>query len=73
METIPLDPGPRKPLIALAWLIGFFLTGCTGNCGSLTYTFSRPVKSPVLHVGDMGAAMAGLVNGVVPFCWSAQS
>jgi uncharacterized repeat protein (TIGR01451 family) len=31
------------------------VTGCTAApCGSITYTFSRPVMTPVLYVGDVG-------------------
>ncbi|MGO4653083.1 hypothetical protein AB4068_15475 [Arthrobacter sp. 2RAF22] len=41
------------------------IENCTAVCGSITYTFSSPVRVPVLHVGDTGAAMAGSINGVV--------
>ena len=31
------------------------ITGCDGpSCGSITYSFSRPVKAPVLYIGDIG-------------------
>ena len=28
---------------------------CTGRCGSITYSFSRPVLAPVFYLGDVGA------------------
>jgi hypothetical protein len=28
---------------------------CTGPCGSITYSFSRPVLAPVFYLGDVGA------------------
>jgi uncharacterized repeat protein (TIGR01451 family) len=32
------------------------VSDCSGpSCGSITYSFSRPVKAPVLYVGDIGA------------------
>ena len=30
-------------------------TTCTGPCGSITYSFSRPVLAPVFYLGDVGA------------------
>jgi uncharacterized repeat protein (TIGR01451 family) len=33
---------------------------CTGpSCGSITYSFSRPVLAPVLYIGDLGAGTIG--------------
>jgi uncharacterized repeat protein (TIGR01451 family) len=54
-------PGYFPPTTTQA--LHLYVAGCTGpSCGSIAYSFSRPVEAPVLYVGDIGA---GSIDGGV--------
>jgi uncharacterized repeat protein (TIGR01451 family) len=61
----PPDAGPTGSLLFSGPAPAFFpatttqalhleTTTCTGPCGSITYSFSRPVLAPVFYLGDVG-------------------
>ncbi|MHC5903963.1 DUF7507 domain-containing protein [Streptomyces sp. S6] len=50
---------PSSSTAALKYSVTNCTNTATSGCGSVTYTFSRPVKTPVLYVADVGALTGG--------------
>ncbi|MFM9446090.1 LPXTG cell wall anchor domain-containing protein [Streptomyces acidiscabies] len=46
---------PSSSTAALKYSVTNCTNTATSGCGSVTYTFSRPVRTPVLYVADIGA------------------
>ncbi|MFD8320714.1 DUF7507 domain-containing protein [Kitasatospora purpeofusca] len=65
--------GPRPSYLpnTQSAALRFLLADCTqtapGGCGSITYTFSQPVKTPVVYVGDVGGLSLDSSNTVAAY------
>ncbi|MGO1002442.1 prealbumin-like fold domain-containing protein [Lysobacter sp. CA196] len=71
--TTPIYGGPQPSYIPNGAARDLSINCASGSCGTLTYTFSRPVLTPVLYLTDMGGVASSCTNGVCTTSGSSHS